>query len=84
MYGTHAGARPERRLQAPERAAWLSAYALLAVLASAAAFVAERGPVLHLHILHSLSDIAIAALRGLALSLVAVSICLRLRLRIPR
>jgi hypothetical protein len=85
LYGTRPPVPPARRLQAPERAAWLVAYALTAVAVGAAALVELGFPVLHLvHILHSLGDIAIAALRGLALSLLVVSICLTWRLRFSR
>jgi hypothetical protein len=77
-----AAVRPVRRLRALERATWLAAYALAAVAASVAVFVELGPPVLHVfHVLHWLGDMAIAALRGLALSLLAVSICLTLRLR---
>ncbi|MGO9514351.1 MAG: DUF4184 family protein [Steroidobacteraceae bacterium] len=79
--GTGAASAAHRRLRAGERHAWIAAYVLLAALLSGGFFLMKfradfaawglsRGA-------------AIAVLRGLAVALLGVGLCLNLRLRTP-
>jgi len=66
-----------------ERKAWLLAYALAALFAGGAALVIRRDPG-GFGITAVATDIGIAILRGMAISLVAVTLCLDVRLRARR
>jgi hypothetical protein len=78
---THADPGP-RLLSGGERLRWLCAYALVAVLVTLAVVAAMRSAQPgRLSLGNVTNDIAIAALRGLAASLVAVSLALMPRLR---
>jgi protein-S-isoprenylcysteine O-methyltransferase Ste14 len=87
-YGLRSGPRaevPERRLGAAERRAWTAAY-VTAAIAITGLFLVIRHP--HYGVGRSLAlvigNYAIAALRGFAAALVAVSLALLLRLRTGR
>lgn len=73
---------PERALGREERAAWRLAYVLAALLAGAA--LALRQYPGGFGIVALANDIAIAALRGVAMALIAVTLCLDVRLRVRR
>jgi len=89
LYGVRPGRgvpiAPERRLRAAERYVWVCVYCAVAVLPIALAF--RRTPVQHATA-HTLALLvgtsAIAALRGLAASLIMVSLALDARLRAGR
>jgi hypothetical protein len=80
-----AGAAQElgwRRLGARERSVWRAAYALTAITVATADFLAAtQADPIGLGISHNLAPAAIASLRGLAASLLGVSILLAVRLR---
>ncbi len=72
-----------RRLQSSERRFWRWAYALTAIAVVAADLMLARWTDSHtLGITRSAGDAAIASLRGLAVSLFCVSLCLDIRLRV--
>jgi hypothetical protein len=75
-----APAAPSRRLRAGERRAWVAVYVLTAAALTGAFFVMRRPESVHSASL-PVGGAAIAVLRGLAASLLIVSLCLTLRLR---
>jgi hypothetical protein len=71
-----------RRLAPAERGAWMAAYALTALVVSGVAFAIARATEAYTPSLTAAaSDAAVAAVRGLAAALLAVSMALDLRLR---
>jgi len=71
-----------RALGARERRLWFGAYAAAALLAGGAALFARQAGGFGMGAIAD--DVAVAALRGMAASLLAVSLCLDLRLRLRR
>src|SRR5271165_6623954 len=87
-YGLRRGqerAVPDRLVTRTERRWWVLGYVLVAVAFSGAFYVAVRWGQAPLHsVFGRISAVAIAALRGLAAALLAVSLALDLRLRALR
>ena len=84
-YGLRRGpqaAVPNRLVESRERVAWLSTYALTALILTAGAYIwANRNQAPTHSIIAHASAIAVASLRGLAAALLIVSLLLDLRLR---
>ncbi len=80
---TAAAAVGRRLLSATERRAWFAAYVLAAVVAGAAALLLRSGAGGR-SIMAAADDFAIAALRGMAVSVLGISVCIGVRLRVRR